>query len=95
MKMTDYSATEARIGATLLLPQCDMATSMELGELMQFADGLRKTSMYLAAARRLSEPRVPASACRTDVLDKAADELRLLRIAFLDMCERLLIRQTY
>ena len=65
-----------------------------LNDLMALSDNLRNASMYMAAARRLSEHGVPASALNTDVIEKAMEELNLVRRSFMRICESLISDET-
>ncbi|MDE2465214.1 MAG: hypothetical protein KGO02_16080 [Alphaproteobacteria bacterium] len=61
-----------------------------LEDFIALSDGLRNASMYMAAARRLSGHGVPASALGVDVIEKAMEELNLVRRSFLRICEGLI-----
>ncbi|MDE2464294.1 MAG: hypothetical protein KGO02_11350 [Alphaproteobacteria bacterium] len=61
-----------------------------LEDLIALSDGLRNASMYMAAARRLSGQGVPVSSLGTDVIEKAMEELNLVRSVFMRICESLM-----
>ncbi len=59
----------------------------EIDDLIALADGLRNASMYMAAARRLSAQGVPAPSLSVFAIEKAMEELNLVRFALIRICE--------
>lgn len=62
-------------------------TVEELDDLIALADGLRNASMYMAAARRLSAQGVPSPSLGVFAIEKAMEELNLVRFALIRICE--------
>jgi hypothetical protein len=68
-------------------PPPEDVTVDEIDDLIALADGLRNASMYMAAARRLSAQGVPAPSLSVFAIEKAMEELNLVRFALIRICE--------
>jgi hypothetical protein len=88
--MSDFNSlgrsTHTRKPLPLPPPKAEVRVG-ELDDLIALADGLRNASMYMAAAHRLSAQDVPAASPSIFAIEKAMEELNLVRFALIRICE--------
>ncbi len=88
MSDVNVFGSSACVSAPLSFTQTHTDATVEgIDDLIALADGLRNAAMYMAAARRLSAQDVPSASLSVFAIDKAMEELNLVRFALIRICE--------